>query len=286
MEIKNVLVIGAGVMGRQIALLAAMYGYSTVLYDAFADALESAEDWNGNYLEGRIAKGKLTAEAATAAKGNLRYEKELPAAAEAADIAIEAIIEKLDVKQTLFRQLDELCKPDTLIVSNSSFITSSQLAGCTKRPGKIANLHFFNPALAMKLVEVVRGDETEEEVLELLLSFSESLGKKPILIQRAIDGFVANRLIRAVTEEALFLVQEGYVTPQEIDIAAENGLNWPMGPYRLMDMTGIDISYLMRMRRYDESGDEKDKPPEFLAEKYRKGEYGRKTSKGWYDYSK
>jgi 3-hydroxybutyryl-CoA dehydrogenase len=286
MKIRNVTVVGAGVMGRQIAMLAAINGYQTALNDLSKDALAGAGAWKDSYLADRVAKEKMSGEAAEGVKERFRLDGDIETAVRDADIVIEAVIEQLDIKRELFASLERTTGPDAILATNSSFIASSKIASAMKRPGKIANLHFFNPALVMKLVEVVKGEHTDDETARTLMEFAQSCGKHAILIHKEIDGFIVNRLQRAITEEAFFLVDNGYVTPQELDAAAEKGLNYPLGPFRLMDMTGIDISYLSRLRRYEETGDASQKPPRFLEEKYKKGELGKKTGKGWYDYGK
>lgn len=285
MEIKQIAVIGAGVMGRQIALLSAIHGYRAILNDVSADALQNANAWAQKYLAGRVQKGKMDEAAKTKAESLFSVEPDLAAAVKNADLVVEAIVEKEDVKRELFAKLDKLTGPKTILATNSSFIPSSQIASATRRPDKVANLHYFNPALVMKLVEVVRNPQTSDETAESLRAFAAACGKSVIVLNKEIDGFVANRIQRAVLDEAMFLVEGGYVTPQEVDTAAEKGLNYPLGPFRLMDLTGIDISYLSRQRRYEATGDPKEKPPAFLEEKYKKGELGRKTGKGWYDYT-
>ena len=272
-------------MGIQSAATAADHGYAVAAYEAYPAALEKARAWLGTYLEGRVSKGKMTGEKAGDIKSRICFTSDMAAACAHADLVIEAIIEKEDVKRTLFAQLDALCKPEVILTTNSSFIPSSCLVSATNRPDKVANLHYFNPAMVMELVEVVQGPHTSDETVALLLDFARSVGKKPIWIRKEIDGFVANRLIRALNKEAWFLVNNGFVTPQEVDVAAEKGLNHPMGPFRLMDMIGLDTAYLAAERAYAESGSEADRPCPLLKEKYEKGELGRKTGKGWYDYT-
>ena len=285
MSIQNIAVIGAGIMGRQIALLSAIHGFRVVLNDVSADALKDAARWAEEYLGGRVQKGKMDEKTCGEVKARFSVQGDLAAAVKDADLVVEAIVERLDVKRELFARLDTMTKPEAILATNSSFIPSSQIADATKRPGKVANLHFFNPALVMKLVEIVKGEHTAEETGEALRAYAEACGKEVVMLNKEIDGFVVNRLQRAITEEAFFLVDQGYVTPQEVDTAAEKGLNYPLGPFRLMDMTGIDISYYSRLRRYEASGDPKEKPPAFLEEKFKRGELGKKTGKGWYDYT-
>ncbi len=286
MKIKEVAVVGAGLMGIQIALNAALHGYSVSVCDTFPSALEKAQTWVDTYLAGRVSKGKLSEAQAAEGKANLSYWGNTAEGCKNADLVIEAIIEKEDVKRELFGLLSQTCRPDAILTSNSSTIPSSRMAVAVEHPERVANLHYFNPAMVMELVEVVQGEHTSSETIEALMEFAKSVGKKPIWIRKEIDGFVANRIIRAINKEAWFLVNNGYVTPQEIDIAAEKGLNHPMGPFRLIDMIGLDTAYLVAARAYEESGNEADAPAPLLKEKYEKGEFGRKTGKGWYDYTK
>jgi 3-hydroxybutyryl-CoA dehydrogenase len=284
-EIKNVCVVGAGVMGQQIAFNSALHGYETKLTDSFADALGKAKKWAEGYTAGRIAKGKMTEEAGRIVLGKLQFVGDLQTAAGDADLVIEAIIEKVDVKRELFAKLDKIAPKHAILATNSSTIVSSALASSTSRPGKVANFHYFNPALVMQLIEVVKGPHTSDETAEALMGFARKSGKTPVLIRKEIDGFIVNRILGVVLDEALYLLDQGVASPEEIDIAVEKGLNYPIGPFRLQDMTGIDLSYLIKQRHYEETGLEKYLPTEALKQKYLAGEYGRKTGKGWYDYS-
>ncbi|MFZ5827793.1 MAG: 3-hydroxyacyl-CoA dehydrogenase family protein [Bacillota bacterium] len=284
-DVKQVAVIGAGAMGRQIALNCALHGYPTTLTDAVPAVLESAARWKTEYLEGRVAKGRITRDEADAAAARLQIFPTLQEAAGGADLVIEAVIERLDVKRELFAELDRLTPPHAILATNSSTIVSSKVADATTRPAKVANFHYFNPALVMQLVEVVEGPHTSSETAEILMEFARRTGKIPIWIKKEISGFVANRLLGAVVREACFLLENGVATHEEIDLAAEKALGYPMGPFRLMDLTGIDVAYLVRKQRFEESGSEQDRPPRSIEEKYLRGEYGRKTGKGWYDYT-
>lgn len=285
MEIKNVAIIGAGIMGRQIAMNTAMHGYKAILNDNNEESLKNAESWANEWLRQRVSKQKITEEKSKEVQFLLSFEVNLESAVKDADLVIEAIIEKEDIKYNLFKKLDEITPKHTLLVSNSSFIPSSLIAKATKRQDKIANFHYFNPALVMKLVEVVQGEHTSNETIESLIEFAKNTGKEPVWVKKEIEGFIANRILSKIVSEAYYLVEQGIVTPQEVDIAVEKGLNHPMGPFRLMDFSGIDLAYLAKKRRYEMTGNAEDKPPKFLEEKYKKGEFGRKTGKGWYDYS-
>ena len=283
-KIHKVCVVGAGLMGKQIALNAALHGYLVMLNDSIPEAVGKAEAWADEYLKGRVAKGKLTEEAAAQAKKNLFFTIDLEMAARDADLVIEAIIEEQSAKEALFRKLNELAPKDAILATNSSFMVSSLFAGCVDNPARLANLHYFNPALVMKLNEVVQGPHTIKETVDALMDFARNTGKDPVWVRREIDGFIANRIVRAVKNEACYLLEEGIATAQEIDTAVEKGLNYPMGPFRLMDLTGIDLSYLASKRVQDATGV---KQPGFEAikAKYEAGEWGRKTGKGWYDYT-
>ncbi|MEW6661776.1 MAG: 3-hydroxyacyl-CoA dehydrogenase family protein [Bacillota bacterium] len=284
-EVKKVCVVGAGAMGSQIALNTALYGYQVSLTDTSPEVLQKARDWAAEYLESRVAKGKITAEKAAEAKAALVFAKDLQTAAKDADVVIEAVVEKLDIKRQLFAELDNICPAHTILATNSSTIVSSKIADATKRPDKVLNMHYFNPALVMELVEVVQGPHTSEESAQLIMELSRRTGKIPILLKKEISGFVANRILGAVIREACSLLEKGIATHEEIDLAVEKALRYPLGPFRLMDMTGIDVSYLVREQRFNETGLEEDRPPRVIEEKYKKGEWGKKTGKGFYDYA-
>lgn len=288
-ELKTVVVIGAGTMGQQIAMNTALNGrkhnYKVILCDSFPAALEKAEKWAGEYLPGRVAKGRITQEEADQVQGNLSFSQDVEGAAAQADLMIEAIIEDLQAKRDLFQRISRVAKPDAVLGTNSSNLVSSKLADVTEHPERLLNIHYFNPALVMQLVEIVRGPHTGEEAIQIAREFAIRTGKSPIIIQKEIAGFVANRINAAVTREACSLLEKGIATVEDIDTACEKGLGYPMGPFRLMDLTGIDVNYYVRRDRYAESGDENDKPSPLVIEKFKKGEFGRKTGKGWYDYT-
>lgn len=288
-DIKTVLVVGAGAMGQQIAMNTALNGrthdYKVILCDSFPAALEKAKKWAPEYLAGRVAKGRITQEEADKVAANLAFSDNVEEAAAQADLVIEAIIENLDAKRDLFQKISKVCKPDTILGTNSSNIVSSKLADVTEHPERLLNMHYFNPALVMQLVEIVRGPHTADETIKTAYAFAENTGKKPIIIQKEIAGFVANRINAAVTREACLLLEKGIASVEDIDTACEKGLNYPMGPFRLMDLTGLDVNYYVRRDRFAESGDPNDAPSPLVIDKVIKGEYGRKTGKGWYDYS-
>lgn len=283
-DIKKICVVGAGNMGHQIALSAALAGYKVACTDISQEMLDKAAHFARTYLPERVAKGKLTQEKADQAAANLSFTISLEEAAGDADFIIEAAVEKLDIKRKLFADLDRIAPAHAILATNSSYIISSQVADATNRPEKVCNMHFFNPALVMKLVEVVQGPHTAPETAQVTYELCEKMGKTPVLLKKEIYGFLVNRILSALAQEALFLADMGIATPQEIDIAVTNALGHPMGPFRLMDLTGIDLSYYATMERYQNSRDPKDKPSPIIVEKYTKGEWGRKSGKGFYTY--
>jgi 3-hydroxybutyryl-CoA dehydrogenase len=284
-----VVVIGAGAMGQQIAMNTALNGraknYKVIICDSFPSAVEKAQKWAAEYLKSRVAKCRITQEESDQISENLSFSNDVDASAAKADFIIEAIIEDLKIKRELFQRISKLCKPDTIIGTNSSNMVSSKFADVTTNPERLLNVHYFNPALVMKLVEIVRGPHTSENTIQTAKAFAASTGKSPIIINKEIPGFVANRINAAVTHEACSLLEKGIASVEDIDTACEKGLNYPMGPFKLMDLTGIDVNYYVRRDRYAESGDEYDKPSPLVIEKFKKGEFGRKTGKGWYDYT-
>ena len=288
-QIQTVTVFGAGAMGQQIAMNTVLNGcshnYKVILCDPFPDAVEKAKKWAANYLKERVEKGRITQAEADNATANLAFSTDVEGSATLADFVIEAIIEDLGIKRKLFEQISRVCKPDAILGTNSSNIVSSKLADVTFHPERLFNIHYFNPALVMQLVELVRGPHTSAETIELAQAFARDTGKTPIVINKEIPGFVVNRINAAVANEACSLLEKGVASVSDIDIACEKGLNYPMGPFRLMDLTGIDVNYYVRLDRYADSQDDNDKPRPLVVEKFKKGEFGRKSGKGWYVYT-
>lgn len=283
-EMQKIAVIGAGAMGRQIAVQCALHGVNVMLNDSMAASLTAAEKFARDYLDGRVAKGRITGEQRQAALARLHFAPELAAAARDADLVIEAIIEQFEPKAALFRDLDRLCPPDAILATNSSNIRGSRLADVTGRPERVLNLHFFNPALVMELVEVVVHPCVPNDVIEAAVAFCRRIGKTPVVLRKEIPGFIVNRIFRALTREAVSLYEEGYASAEDIDVAVTKGLGHPMGPLRLLDTTGIDVSYLARMDEYRETGTESAKPNRMLQDMYERGDWGKKTGRGFYSY--
>lgn len=285
MEIKKVAIIGGGLMGRQIGLNAAIYPYEVKLFDVIPEVREAVKKWEDEYLAGRIAKGRMDEEKVAGIKSRFAVVDTMEEAVKDADLVIEAVLERIDVKKTVLKQVSDIAREDAIIATNSSYMVSSTFKDDVKNPARLLNVHFFNPALVMKLVEVVRGDHTDAAVFEAVYEWAKTVGKTPIKCNREIDGFIANRVLTAINKEARYLVEEGYCTYQDLDTACENGLGHPMGPFRLNDLTGIDLAFDIMNRRWKESG-EKPVGYDMYKAKVDAGELGRKTGKGWYDYTK
>jgi 3-hydroxybutyryl-CoA dehydrogenase len=284
MEPMRVVVVGAGAMGAQIAMVSALAGHPSVLNDVDPDALERAVASLRERLDGQVAKGRRTREGVDAAFDRLVVEPELERAAAQADLVVEAVVERLEVKREIFARLGAFAPPAAVLASNSSSIVPSRMADASGRPDRFCNIHFFNPALVMKGVEVVRGPQTSDETIAAATGYVEGLGKQVILLEKEIFGFVANRILNAVRDEAIRLVEGGYADVAAVDTACRMALGYPMGPFELMDLTGIDIGYLTKRARYAETGDPADAPSRSVTELVEAGHLGRKTGHGWYEY--
>ena len=284
-DIKNIAVIGAGNMGHQIAMLCAIQGNKTVCTDINPEILKKAETFADTYLAGRVEKERLTEEQAKASRERISFTRSMDDAVKDADYVIEAVLEILDLKRKIFADMDRMAPAHAILATNSSAIVSSKIADVTKRPEKILNVHFFNPALVMKLVEVVQGPHVSDETREVSMALCKKLEKEPVHLKKEVDGFLLNRIFEAITREALWLLEMGVASMEDIDKAQVYGAGHPMGTFRLMDLTGIDLNYIMGMEAFRETGDQQHLPSPSVVEKYVKGEYGQKTGKGWYDYS-
>ncbi|MGG1485329.1 3-hydroxyacyl-CoA dehydrogenase family protein [Peribacillus castrilensis] len=283
-QIQSITVIGAGQMGHQIAMLTALGGYETILQDVHENALNAAQEKLDVILTKWVQKGKLSEDRKLAAFSRLQYTTDLEKAASGADLIIEAVVEKLDVKQEVFAKLEELASAETIFATNSSTIVNSLIASVTNRPDKFINMHFFFPPLVMDCVEVVMSDQTSEETAKLAMEVTENMNRTGVLLRKEISGFVANRILGALQREALYLYEEGIVDYKDIDLICRKALGHPIGPFELMDLSGIDVGYFVMQQRFNETGNPEDKPNACIEEKVNKGHLGRKTGKGWYDY--
>jgi 3-hydroxybutyryl-CoA dehydrogenase len=282
-ELKRVVVVGAGTMGSQIALQTALSGrYDVTLVDTVAGQLERAGAQNRKLLDRSVEKGRLTADAADQAFNRIAPSDDLASAAREADLVIEAVIEDFDAKKSVFEALGKHAKKEAFLASNSSTIAISRLAEFTGRPERCCNMHFFHPVTVMQLCEVVRGPQTSNETVETAMDFVRSINRTPVLLKKEIWGFIVNRILFAASEEAMRLLEGGYASAEDIDIAVQKGLNWPMGPFHLLDFSGLDIFYgAMQDRHRLGEGPE---PPGLLRELVQKGRLGKKTGRGFFEY--
>lgn len=283
-EVHKIAVIGSGAMGRQIGMAAAVAGYDAVVQDISAEAVEAAEQDMRTWAAGRVTKGRMSQEDVDAALGRLRFTTDQADAVGDADLVIEAATERLDIKRQVFTQIDELAPEHVILATNSSTYGSSSVADATNRPEKVCNMHFFNPALVMKAVEVVRHEKTSDDTVDSVIAVIEKMGKHPVVLNAEIPGFIANRLMGAVRTEALNLVEQNIASIEDIDTAAKSALGHPMGPFELMDLVGLDVTYLIRKATFELTGDESEAPHPLITAKYEAGELGRKSGKGWYTY--
>ncbi|APH05506.1 3-hydroxyacyl-CoA dehydrogenase family protein [Bacillus weihaiensis] len=285
MNIRKVLVVGAGQMGHQIAMLSALGGFETTLQDVNESALEDAATKLQKLMEKWVQKQKITENEKEVAFSRLSFKSHLESAAIEADFIIEAIIEKLDAKQELFKKLDKYAKPETILATNSSTIVNSLVASVTNRPDKVVNMHFFFPPLVMNCVEVVKSEQTSEETARITMGVSEQMNRSAVLLHKEISGFIANRILGALQREAVFLYENGYADFQDIDEICKKALHHPIGPFELMDLSGIDVGYFVMQQRFNETGDPADRPFKSIVEKVERNELGRKTGKGFYEYT-
>ncbi|MEM1182612.1 MAG: 3-hydroxyacyl-CoA dehydrogenase family protein [Acidobacteriota bacterium] len=284
-EIRTLCVTGAGQMGAQIAIQAALVGLDVALHDLSEELLDRAIDGNRKHLDRRVAKGKMTADEVDATFARIKTTTDLAEACRGADFVLEAVVEKLDVKRKVFADLDRFAPEHAILATNSSYLGNSRLADVTSRPEKVVNMHFFYPPLVMKLVEVVRGAHTSDATMDATVALSERLGKTPVRVEKELPGFLVNRILRAITNEAYFLLENDAASFEDIDKACKLGLNHPMGPFMLGDFSGLDIGYNARLEEWRRTGDEADKPPASLERRVERGDLGRKTGRGFYDYS-
>ncbi|MFF8803743.1 3-hydroxyacyl-CoA dehydrogenase family protein [Streptomyces omiyaensis] len=276
-------VIGAGLMGAGIAQVSAQAGWDVVLRDVTDEALTRGTDGIRASYEKFVTKGKLAAADAEAALGRITATTDLDAVADA-DVVVEAVFEKIEVKHEIFRALDKIAKDGAVLASNTSAIPITKIAAVTERPEAVVGVHFFSPVPMMQLVELVRGHKTSDAALATARSFAESVGKTCIVVNRDVAGFVTTRLISALVVEAAKLYESGVATAEDIDLACRLGFGHAMGPLATTDLTGVDILVNATGNIYAETQDEKFAPPELMRRMVDAGDIGRKSGQGFYTY--
>lgn len=284
MNIKNVFVVGSGLMGAGIAQVAITSGFQVTMNDLSIEILEKARTNIDKMLSKSVEKGKVTAQDKEAALARLTLSEELGAAKDA-DIVIEAALERADVKKSIFAQLSQICREDTILATNTSSISIAEISSAVKNPGRFIGTHFFSPVPLMKLLEIVTGLGTAAETVALVEDFGKQLGKTCV-VSADSPAFIVNRMLVPMLNEAAGLLEMGVGTIEGIDTAAKNGLNHPMGPFELIDMTGIDIALAAQEVIYHETNDPKYRPSLLLRNMRRMGWLGRKTGQGFYIYHK
>jgi 3-hydroxybutyryl-CoA dehydrogenase len=279
---KKLVVIGSGVMGRGIAYVSSLGGFDTVLIDVDEKQLRNAEQEINNIFEKGIARGKVSLDEAESAKASLKYSNFLAENVKDADLVIEAVPEKIDIKKTIFEVIDQHAPEHCLFASNTSTMSPTEIASFTKRPEKVIAMHFFNPVHKMPLVEIIRGLETSDETAEATQKAAIQMGKETVIVNE-FPGFVTSRISALVGNEAFYMLQEGLGSPEDIDKAIKLGLNYPMGPFELGDLVGLDTR-LNNLKYLHEKLGEKYRPAPLLEQYVKAGRLGRKTGRGVYDY--
>lgn len=279
---QNIFIAGAGTMGLDIAQVFAAAGKKVTVRDISGDIVQSASAKLTKSLAKRVERGKMTEDAKQSLLDSIAFMTDLEAARDA-DLVVEAIVEDLSIKKDVFGQLDALCKPDCIFATNTSSISITEIATATKRPDKFIGMHFFNPATVMKLIEIIRGVQTSDATYDAIRALAVEIGKEPVEIAEA-PGFVVNRLLMPMINEACFIVESGVASPEDIDTAMKLGANHPMGPLALGDLVGLDVCLAIIDTLYSETHDSKYRACSLLRKMVRAGQLGRKTGKGFYAY--
>ena len=286
MDIKKVGVVGAGAMGNGIAQIAAQIGCDVVMRDIEDAFVERGMKNIDRFLSKSVEKGKIESSKKDSILGRITGTTDMSQLKDV-DFVIEAVIEDLELKKSVFKELDELCRPEVVLASNLSSMSLTEIGAATKRPENICGMHFFNPVPLMRLVEVIRGYATSDETVAITADLAKKMGKTTVEVKKDSPGFIVNRIMIPHMVEAIKIVEEGIATKEDVDIAVKNGLNYPMGPFELMDLTGIDICYFVNEYFHKELNKElKWVSPNLLKTMIRAGKLGKKTGGGWYDHRK
>jgi 3-hydroxybutyryl-CoA dehydrogenase len=281
-EVRTIAVIGAGIMGRGIAHVAALGGYRTVLEDLLPAALRKAEGEIRANLDKAVELKKVSADDAHAALGRLEYAGSVEEAAREADLVIEAVPEEMESKIEIFTLLDKICRPGTILASNTSSLSVTEIASVTYRPKKCLGMHFFNPVHKMKLLEIVRALETDDDTIAAAVAVARKMGKEPVVIKES-PGFITSRINAMIGNEAFYMLQEGIASAADIDKALKLGLNHPMGPFELVDLVGLDTRLHILEYLHKTLG-EKYRPAPLLVQYVKGGRLGKKSGRGVYEY--
>ena len=283
-SMKKIVVIGGGTMGLDIAQVFAKKGFDVVVRDIKDEIIQASEARLNKSLDKLVSKGKLDEAGKKAITDKMTFTTDLNQAADA-DLVVEAAIENLDIKKSIFAELDKICKPETILATNTSSISITAIAAATKREDKFIGMHFFNPPTVMKLVEVIRGAKTSDETFNTIRDLSVEIGKEPVEVNEA-PGFVVNKILIPMINEACDLLYTGVTSAEGIDTAMKLGANHPMGPLALGDLIGLDVCLAIMDTLYNETHDPKYRASLLMRKMVRAGQLGRKTGKGFFDYSK
>ena len=283
---ENITVIGGGQMGSQIAALAAMAGYKTSLYDENKENLEYRYKFVEENIKNLIDKKIYTEDKLDNYKNNLELKYSLKEVIEEKSFVIEAVVERFDVKLDIFKEISQIMDKEVVMATNSSFIQASELSKHCQHPERFINMHFFYPTIRMDLIEISFPDNISDDILERTKTVSKNMGRSVVVLKKETPGFIVNRMLAALVDEAYELYDEGIAEFEDIDLAIKKGLNHPLGPFELSDYSGLDIHYYAKLKKFQESGDPKDEPKAFLKDKVLKGDLGVKTGKGFYEYKK
>jgi 3-hydroxybutyryl-CoA dehydrogenase len=281
-DIRTVVVIGAGIMGRGIAHVSASGGFKTILNDVSDDLLRQARGRIEDDLKKGLALGKVSSSAMSETLSRLTLETDITQAVKTADVVIEAVPENIQLKLDVFNRLDRACPPHTILASNTSALSITEMAAITKRPAQFIGMHFFNPVHKMRLVELIRGFETSDETLKVAESLALAMGKETVEVKES-PGFVTTRINALVGNEAFYMLQEGVASAQDIDKAIRLGLNYPMGPFEMVDLVGLDTRLSILNFLHERLG-EKYRPCPLMVKYVKAGRLGKKVGKGVYDY--
>lgn len=279
---EKIFVLGAGTMGSGIVQAFAQKGYEVIVRDIKDELVQSGIVRINNGLSKLVSKGKMTEETKEDILSRISGTTDMNLAADC-DLVVEAAIENMKIKKEIFAELDKICKPETILASNTSSLSITEVASATNRPEKVIGMHFFNPAPVMKLVEIIRGMATSQETFDAVKELSVAIGKEPVEVEEA-PGFVVNRILIPMINEASFILQEGIASVEDIDTAMKYGANHPMGPLALGDLIGLDVCLAIMDVLYNETGDTKYRSSSILRKYVRAGWLGIKSGRGFYNY--